>query len=50
VPNEQVKEIRAYQRMREDHIRTAAMHVNHMQKALTESDRRCDEYTSQRGP
>src|SRR5690554_6806545 len=35
VPDEQVKEIRLYQRIREDHIRSAAMHVNHMQKALT---------------
>jgi transposase len=47
VPDEQVKEIRAYQRMREDHIRTAAMHVNHMQKALTEMNIRLKEVLSQ---
>ncbi|WP_040497387.1 IS110 family transposase [Fulvivirga imtechensis] len=47
VPDEQVKEIRAYQRMREDHIRTAAMHVNHMQKALTEMNIRIKEVISQ---
>lgn len=47
VPDEQVKEIRAYQRMREDHIRTAAMHVNHMQKALTGMNLRLKEVLSQ---
>ncbi|WP_215226867.1 IS110 family transposase, partial [Echinicola shivajiensis] len=36
VPDAQVKEVRAYQRLREDHIRSASMHVNHMQKALIE--------------
>ncbi len=47
VPDEQVKEIRAYQRIREDHIRTAAMHVNHMLKALTEMNIRLKEVLSQ---
>ena len=47
VPDEQVKEVRAYQRMREDHIRSAAMHVNHMQKALTEMNIRLKEVLSQ---
>jgi transposase len=47
VPNEQVKEIRSYNRMREDHIRTASMHVNHMQKALTEMNIRLKEVLSQ---
>ncbi len=47
VPDEQVKEVRAYQRMREDHIRTAAMHINHMQKALTEMNIRLKEVLSQ---
>ncbi|WP_053225130.1 IS110 family RNA-guided transposase [Roseivirga seohaensis] len=47
IPDEQVKEIRAYQRIREDHIRTAAMHVNHMQKALTEMNIRLKEVLSQ---
>lgn len=47
VPDEQVKEVRAYQRMREDHIRSGAMHVNHMQKALTEMNIRLKEVLSQ---
>src|SRR5690554_5951090 len=47
VPGAQVKEIRGYNRMREDHIRTAAMHVNHMQKALTEMNIRLKEVLSQ---
>ena len=47
VPEEAVKEIRAYQRMREDHIRSASMHVNHIQKALTEMNIRLKEVLSQ---
>ena len=47
VPEEQVKEIRSYQRIREDHIRTAAMHVNQMQKALTVMNIRLKEVLSQ---
>lgn len=47
VPDEQVKEIRSYYRMREDHIRTASMHVNHMQKALIEMNIRLKEVLSQ---
>jgi transposase len=47
VPDEQVKEIRAYHRIREDHIRSAAMHVNHMQKSLTEMNIRLKEVLSQ---
>jgi transposase len=35
VASEDVKELRAYHRLREDHLRSAAMHVNQMQKALT---------------
>lgn len=30
-----IKELRSYLRLREDHIRSSAMHINHMQKALT---------------
>jgi len=30
-----IKTIRSYTRLREDHIRSASMHINHMQKALT---------------
>jgi transposase len=42
-----VKELRSYQRLREDHLRSAAMHVNHMQKALTEMNIRLKEVISQ---
>jgi len=31
-----IKELRSYQRLREDHLRSASMHVQHMQKALIE--------------
>lgn len=47
VPDGLVKEIRAYQRLREDHIRTASMHINHMHKALTEMNIRLKEVLSQ---
>ncbi|UII25756.1 IS110 family transposase [Fulvivirga maritima] len=47
VPDAQVKEVRAYQRLREDHLRTASMHVNHMQKALIEMNIRLKEVLSQ---
>jgi transposase len=42
-----IKELRAYQRLREDHIRSASMHINHMQKALTEMNIRLTEVLSQ---
>ena len=42
-----IKELRAYQRLREDHIHSAAMHINHMQKALTEMNIRLTEVLSQ---
>jgi len=47
VPDEQVKAIRGYHRLREDHIRSTAMHINHMQKALTEMNIRLKEVLSQ---
>ncbi len=47
VPDTLVKEVRSYQRLREDHIRSASMHVNHMQKALTEMNIRLKEVLSQ---
>lgn len=47
VPDVQIKELRAYNRLREDHIRTASMHINHMQKALTEMNIRLKEVLSQ---
>lgn len=42
-----IKELRSYQRLREDHIRSAAMHINQMQKALTEMNIRLKEVLSQ---
>ena len=47
VPDEQVKSIRSYMRLREDHIRSASMHINHMQKALIEMNIRLKEVLSQ---
>lgn len=47
IPEDHVKEIRAYERLREDHIRSAATHTNHMQKALTEMNIRLTEVLSQ---
>lgn len=42
-----VKELRSYQRLREDHLRSSAMHINHMQKALIEMNIRLPEVLSQ---
>lgn len=42
-----MKELRSYQRQREDHIRSSAMHVNKMQKALIEMNIRLPEVLSQ---
>lgn len=42
-----IKELRSYLRLREDHINSAAMHVNHMQKALTLMNVRLKEVISQ---
>jgi transposase len=47
VAKEGVKELRSYQRLREDHIRSSAMHVNHMQKALTSMNLHLKEVLSQ---
>lgn len=35
VPNDAIRKLRSYNRLRQDHIRTAASNVQHMQKALT---------------
>lgn len=43
----ELKELRSFQRLREDHLRSASMHVNHMQKALTEMNIRLKEVLSQ---
>lgn len=42
-----VKELRSYYRLREDHLNSAVMHINHMQKALTEMNIRLKEVLSQ---
>ena len=42
-----LKELRSYQRLREDHLRSSVMHINHMQKALTEMNIRLPEVLSQ---
>lgn len=42
-----LRELRGYQRLREDHIRSAAMHVNHMHKSLIEMNIRLSEVLSQ---
>lgn len=43
----QLKELRSYQRLREDHLRSSAMHINHMQKALLEMNIRLPQVLSQ---
>lgn len=47
VAKEDIKELRSYYRLREDHIRSSSMHINHMQKALTEMNLRLKEVLSQ---
>jgi transposase len=42
-----IKELRSYLRLREDHIHTSAMHINHMQKSLTLMNIRLKEVLSQ---
>ncbi len=42
-----LKSLRTYQRLREDHIETSSMHINHMQKALTIMNIRLKEVLSQ---
>lgn len=47
IADSDIKELRSYQRLREDHLRSASMHINHMQKALTEMNIRLKEVLSQ---
>ena len=47
VAESDIKELRSYQRLREDHIRSASMHINHMQKALIEMNIRLTEVLDQ---
>jgi len=42
-----IKELRSYQRLREDHLRSCSMHINHMQKALIEMNIRLPEVLNQ---
>ncbi len=42
-----IKELRSYIRLREDHISSSSMHINHMQKALTLMNIRLKEVLSQ---
>ncbi|MCF8304367.1 MAG: IS110 family transposase [Bacteroidales bacterium] len=42
-----IKEPRRYQRLREDHIRSSSMHINHMNQALTEMNLRLKQVLSQ---
>lgn len=42
-----LKQLRSYQRLRNDHIRSASMHINHMQKALIQMNIKLTEVLSQ---
>jgi transposase len=42
-----IKELRSYLRLREDHIQSSSMHINHMQKALIVMNIRLKEVLSQ---
>jgi len=42
-----LKELRSYQRLREDHLRSSSMHIQHMQKAMIEMNIRLTEVLSQ---
>jgi transposase len=47
VVDSDIKELRSYVRLREDQIQSSAMHINHMQKALTLMNIRLKEVLSQ---
>mgnify|MGYP001032511047 CR=1 FL=1 len=47
IPDAHIQELRSYQRLREDHIRSSSMHINHMQKALTLMNIRLKEVLNQ---
>ncbi len=47
IPEEAVRQLRTYTRLREDHIELAASHVQHMQKALTSMNIRLHQVISQ---
>jgi transposase len=47
VPEDVVRKLRVYTRIREDHLQMAASHINHMQKALIQMNIRLPEVLSQ---
>jgi len=47
VVRDDIKELRSYQRLRQDHIQSASMHINHMYKALIQMNIRLKETISQ---
>jgi transposase len=47
IPEDVIRQLRTYTRLREDHIEMAASHVQHMQKALTSMNIRLHEVISQ---
>ena len=47
IPEDAIQELRTFERLREDHIRSASMHINHMQKALTQMNIRLKEVINQ---
>ena len=44
---EDIQELRSYMRLREDHLRSGAMHINHMQKALIKMNIRLPQVLSE---
>ena len=47
IPEEEIRQLRVYTRLRDDHIRSASMHVQHIQKALTSMNIRLHQVISQ---
>lgn len=47
VPTNSIRELRSYTRLREDKIQIAAMHINHMQKAMIQMNIRLPEVLSE---
>ncbi len=47
IPEDVIRQLRTYTRLREDHIESATSHVQHMQKALTSMNIRLHEVISQ---
>lgn len=47
IPSDDIRELRSYVRLREDHLEIASQHINHMQKALTLMNIRLHQVISQ---